>query len=78
YVLIESTGISVPLPVCETFTFRDEAGKSRLDLARLDTMVTVVDGVYFMLDKEAAAGLSTRGESLGDVDDASITDLLIE
>ncbi|EFW77873.1 MULTISPECIES: zinc metallochaperone GTPase ZigA [Pseudomonas syringae group genomosp. 2] len=78
YLLIESTGISEPLPVAETFTFRDEAGKSLMDLARLDTMVTVVDGVNFLLDYEAADGLSTRGESLGEDDDRSITDLLIE
>ncbi|RML43513.1 Cobalamin synthesis protein/P47K protein [Pseudomonas savastanoi pv. glycinea] len=78
YLLIESTGISEPLPVAETFTFRDEAGKSLMDLARLDTMVTVVDGVNFLLDYEAADGLSTCGESLGEDDDRSITDLLIE
>lgn len=78
YLLIESTGISEPLPVAETFTFRDDAGKSLSDLARLDTMVTVVDGVNFMLDYQAAESLSTRGESLGDEDDRSITDLLIE
>src|SRR5690606_8715754 len=47
YLLIESTGISEPLQVAETFTFRDEQGQSLSDLARLDTMVTVVDGVNF-------------------------------
>ncbi len=78
YLLIESTGISEPLPVAETFTFRDEAGKSLMDLARLDTMVTVVDGVNFLLDYEAADSLSTHGETLGEDDDRSITDLLIE
>ena len=44
YLLIESTGISEPLPVAATFDFRDEAGVSLSDVARLDTMVTVVDG----------------------------------
>lgn len=78
YLLIESTGISEPLPVAETFTFRDEAGKSLTDLARLDTMVTVVDGVNFLLDYQAAESLATRGETLGEDDDRSITDLLIE
>lgn len=78
YLLIESTGISEPLPVAETFTFRDEAGKSLTDMARLDTMVTVVDGVNFLLDYQAAESLSTRGETLGEDDDRSITDLLIE
>ncbi|HEX8594162.1 MAG TPA: zinc metallochaperone GTPase ZigA [Pseudomonas sp.] len=78
YLLIESTGISEPLPVAETFTFRDEAGKSLADMARLDTMVTVVDGVNFLLDYQAAESLETRGQTLGDDDERSITDLLIE
>ncbi len=78
YLLIESTGISEPLPVAETFTFRDEAGTSLADIARLDTMVTVVDGVNFLLDYQAAESLASRGESLGEDDDRSITDLLIE
>jgi G3E family GTPase len=78
YLLIESTGISEPLPVAETFTFRDEAGQSLADLARLDTMVTVVDGVNFLLDYQAAESLDSRGETLGDEDERSITDLLIE
>lgn len=47
YLLIESTGISEPLPVAETFTFRDDEGQSLADIARLDTMVTVVDGLNF-------------------------------
>jgi G3E family GTPase len=78
YLLIESTGISEPLPVAETFTFRDEEGQSLADLARLDTMVTVVDGVNFLLDYQAAESLSSRGETLDEEDDRSITDLLIE
>jgi G3E family GTPase len=78
YLLIESTGISEPLPVAETFTFRDENGISLADVARLDTMVTVVDGVNFMLDYQASESLATRGETLGEDDDRSITDLLIE
>lgn len=78
YLLIESTGISEPLPVAETFTFRDEQGQSLSDLARLDTMVTVVDGVNFLRDFHAAESLATRGETLGEEDERSITDLLIE
>ncbi|WP_426142492.1 zinc metallochaperone GTPase ZigA [Pseudomonas sp. DWP3-1-2] len=78
YLLIESTGIAEPLPVAETFTFRDEAGKSLADMARLDTMVTVVDGVNFLLDFQAAESLATRGQTLGEDDERSITDLLIE
>ncbi|MCL9655535.1 zinc metallochaperone GTPase ZigA [Pseudomonas protegens] len=78
YLLIESTGISEPLPVAETFTFRDEAGQSLADIARLDTMVTVVDGMNFLLDYQAAESLASRGETLGEEDERSITDLLIE
>lgn len=45
YLVIESTGIAEPLPVAETFTFADENGLSLSDVARLDTMVTVVDAI---------------------------------
>ena len=78
YLLIESTGISEPLPVAETFTFRDENEQSLADIARLDTMVTVVDGKNFLLDYQAAESLASRGETLGEEDERSITDLLIE
>ena len=78
YLLIESTGISEPLPVAETFTFRGEDGQSLADIARLDTMVTVVDGVNFLQDLHAAESLASRGETLGEEDERSITDLLIE
>ncbi len=78
YLLIESTGISEPLPVAETFTFRDDQGQSLADLARLDTMVTVVDGVNFLQDFHAAESLASRGETLGEEDERSITELLIE
>ncbi|PRA19470.1 MULTISPECIES: zinc metallochaperone GTPase ZigA [Pseudomonas] len=78
YLLIESTGISEPLPVAETFTFRDEDEQSLADIARLDTMVTVVDGMNFLLDYQAAESLASRGETLGEEDERSITDLLIE
>lgn len=78
YLLIESTGISEPLPVAETFTFRDEQGQSLSDLARLDTLVTVVDGVNFLRDFHDAESLASRGETLGEEDERAITDLLIE
>ena len=78
YLLIESTGIAEPLPVAETFTFRGEDGQSLADIARLDTMVTVVDGVNFLQDFHAAESLASRGETLGEDDERSITDLLIE
>ena len=78
YLLIESTGISEPLPVAETFTFRDDSGQSLADIARLDTMVTVVDGVNFLQDYQAAESLQSRAQGLDDDDERSITDLLIE
>lgn len=78
YLLIESTGISEPLPVAETFTFRDEQGRSLADQARLDTMVTVVDGLNFLRDYQAAESLASHGETLGEDDERSISDLLIE
>lgn len=78
YLLIESTGIAEPLPIAETFTFAAEDGQSLSDIARLDTMVTVVDGVNFLRDFNEAEALSTRGESLGEDDERAITDLLID
>lgn len=78
YLLIESTGISEPLPVAETFTFRDEQGRSLSDLARLDTLVTVVDGLNFLADYQGADSLAERGEILGEDDERSLSDLLVE
>lgn len=78
YLLIESTGISEPLPVAETFTFRDELGHSLSDLARLDTLVTVVDGVNFLRDFHEAPDLASRTEPIEADDERSVTDLLIE
>ncbi len=78
YLLIESTGISEPLPVAETFTFADEDGVSLSHVARLDTMVTVVDAVNFLNDFDEAQSLQEKGESLGEEDERSVADLLID
>ena len=78
YLVIESTGISEPLPVAETFTFADENGVSLSDVADLDTMVTVVDAVNFMKDYDEAKYLQDTGESLGDEDERSVADLLVD
>ena len=78
YLVIESTGISEPLPVAETFTFADEDGVSLSDVADLDTMVTVVDAVNFLTDYDEAKHLKDTGESLGEEDERSVTDLLVD
>ena len=78
YLVIESTGISEPLPVAETFTFADEKGVSLSDVAKLDTMVTVVDAVNFLKDYEDAKYLQDTGESLGEDDERSVADLLVD
>ena len=78
YLVIESTGISEPLPVAETFTFADEKGVSLSDVARLDTMVTVVDAFNFLKDYDDAKYLQDTGESLGEDDERSVADLLVD
>jgi G3E family GTPase len=60
YLVIESSGISEPMPVAQTFSFADESGKSLSQVARLDTMVTVVDGSSFL-------GIYSKGQSLKEV-----------
>ncbi|QDJ08302.1 Low-affinity zinc transport protein [Roseomonas mucosa] len=77
-LVIESTGIAEPMPVAATFDFRDEAGRSLGDLARLDTMVTVVDGPAFLRDYGSADTLRARGEVAGEEDDRLLVDLLVE
>ena len=78
YLLIESTGISEPLPVAETFTFEDEDGVSLSDVSKLDTMVTVVDAVNFTKDYYEAKDLQEVGESLGEEDKRNVADLLVD
>jgi G3E family GTPase len=78
YLLVESTGISEPLPVAETFTFTDEAGVSLGDVARLDTMVTVVDAYNFLRDWESLDSLAERGQSLGEEGHRNVVELLVD
>ncbi|WGF90355.1 zinc metallochaperone GTPase ZigA [Marinivivus vitaminiproducens] len=78
YLLIESTGISEPLPVAATFDFRDEEGVSLGDVAKLDTMVTVVDGAALLRDYASSDFLRDRGESLGENDERTLVDLLVD
>ena len=68
YLLIESTGISEPMPVAQTFTFEDEDGKSLGDIARLDTMVTVIDSAHLPQMLQEAELLSDRGIAAGEDD----------
>ncbi|MFN3517630.1 MAG: GTP-binding protein [Novosphingobium sp.] len=78
YLVIESTGISEPLPVAATFSFRDEDGDCLGDVARLDTLVTVVDALNLLADYSSTDLLSARGETAGEGDDRSIVGLLVE
>ncbi|MBS3954434.1 MAG: zinc metallochaperone GTPase ZigA [Methylomicrobium sp.] len=78
YLLIESTGIAEPMPIAETFTFRDELGVSLSDIAQLDTMVTVVDAVNFMRDYMEAQSLKEINAELGEDDERNIADLLVD
>ncbi|MEM1165877.1 MAG: zinc metallochaperone GTPase ZigA [Planctomycetota bacterium] len=78
YLLIESTGISEPLPVAQTFTFEDEGGRSLSNLSRLDTMVTVVDASNFRSEFQSRDDLTDREMGLSDEDERSIADLLTD
>lgn len=78
YLLIESTGISEPLPVAATFDFRDQDGISLSDVARLDTMVTVVDAVNLLRDFSSHDFLRDRGEVIGEEDDRTLVHLLTD
>lgn len=78
YLLIESTGVSEPMPVAETFHFRDEAGFCLADISNLDTMVTVVDAANFERDFGTPEKLKDRGQEVGDEDERTIVDLLVD
>ena len=75
HILIESSGISEPMPVAETFTFKDADGTSLGDIARLDTLVTVVDGASFLDELHAADSLRARGWEASDDDARTVAQL---
>ncbi|MFH5925483.1 GTP-binding protein [Roseomonas xinghualingensis] len=77
-LLIESTGISEPLPVAATFDFCVEEGTALSDIAQLDTMVTVVDAAAFLSDYISADSLEMRGSTAGTADSRLLVHLLIE
>jgi G3E family GTPase len=78
YLLIESTGVSEPLPVAETFAFEDQDGVSLGTLAKLDTMVTVVDAKNFLADWHSVDDLRDRKLAVDEDDERSVGDLLVE
>lgn len=79
YILIESSGISEPIPVAQTFTYTDEnLGIHLAELCRLDTMVTVVDGYRFWHDFTSGDTLLERKEAVTEEDQREIADLLID
>jgi G3E family GTPase len=77
-LVVESTGIGEPLPVATTFEFRDENGESLSDVARLDTMVTVVDAANLLANYASHDFLRDRGEIAGPEDHRTLVDLLVE
>jgi G3E family GTPase len=78
HLVIESTGVSEPMPVAETFTFTDEAGQSLSDLAQLDTMVTVVDARNFLTDYYSEHDLQDRNQGVSEHDERTLVDLLTD
>ena len=78
YLLIESTGISEPIPVAQTFTFEDSEGVGLNQISRLDTMVTVVDSANFLFDYKESESLQSRGEVFGEEDERTVTQLLMD
>ncbi|WP_296577754.1 zinc metallochaperone GTPase ZigA [Phreatobacter sp.] len=78
YLLIEGTGIAEPLPIAATFSFRDEEDQALEDVARLDTMVTVVDAINLLKDFGSRDYLRDRGETAGAEDERTLADLLTD
>ncbi len=79
YLLVESTGVSLPMPVAATFALAGDGGAlSMSDVARLDTLVTVVDAQRFVADVMEAASLQEVGQAVDDEDDRTVADLLVE
>ncbi|MBV6703222.1 GTP-binding protein [Kitasatospora aureofaciens] len=78
YLLIESSGISEPMPVAATFSFARDDGATLGDLARLDTMVTVVDAANFLPELRAGDELAERGLDQYEDDERTVSDLLMD
>ena len=78
YLLIESTGIGEPMPVAATFAYTDENGDTLSAVARLDTMVTVVDAANFLTHMESQDDLAGLGLGAAEGDDRTLVDLLVD
>ncbi|MFB1082217.1 GTP-binding protein [Jeotgalibacillus sp. JSM ZJ347] len=79
YIIIESTGISEPIPVAQTFVYEDEeTGIDLSQVTRLDTMVTVVDALRFADDLESGETLLDRKQTDDEQDERDVSDLLID
>jgi G3E family GTPase len=78
HLLIESSGISEPLPVAATFAFARDDGATLQDVARLDTMVTVVDAANFLAELDGGDELAERGLAPFEDDERTVSDLLVD
>ncbi|MFS0672115.1 GTP-binding protein [Ornithinibacillus sp. 179-J 7C1 HS] len=79
YILIESTGISEPIPVAQTFSYMDDQlGIDLNKYCKLDTMVTIVDASRFWNDFGSGESLLDRKEAVSEYDEREISDLLID
>ncbi|CAL9422463.1 Putative metal chaperone YciC [Streptomyces sp. enrichment culture] len=78
YLIIESSGISEPMPVAATFFFPRDDGATLGDLARLDTMVTVVDAANFLTELGGGDELAARGLDQYEDDERTVSDLLMD
>lgn len=79
YIVIESSGISEPIPVAQSFTYEDEdLGINLAERCELDTMVTVVDASYFWEDYRSGESLLDRNQEADENDERDVIDLLID
>ena len=78
YLVVESTGIAEPLPIAETFTFEDSSGKTLSSVARLDTMVTVVDATTVLEELGSIESLAERQWQATPTDTRAVSQLLCD
>lgn len=78
YLLIESSGISEPIPVAQTFTFETEEGQSLMDISKIDCMVTVVDATQILNEFNSSTSLESVGQALDETDQRTIAELLTD